>query len=207
MASLPLLESERLRLRPRCREDIDAILEMDLDPEVYRYSEVGPPSVSKPDRAKLRKSIRLQILSDTPRNFWVIEWKGQAGLLGVVGLSPSPIGSDALSYRLVKNAWGQGIATEAASAVLEHSFRTLKRTVISAISHQQNTQSHRVLGKIGMIPTGIATPRETSVLFCGAATRSKNNFTNVVSTARGNLFICYRLEREVFFSGLASAVS
>ena len=57
MRAPPYLATARLRLRPRRHDDIDAILEMDLDPEVYRYYEMLPSFQKIPDPATLRESI------------------------------------------------------------------------------------------------------------------------------------------------------
>jgi RimJ/RimL family protein N-acetyltransferase len=72
---MPLLrlDTSRLRLRTRSREDLDAILQMDLDPEVHRFSEVRVGQF-EPERSVLRKAIRRQILSEQSRSFWIVEW-------------------------------------------------------------------------------------------------------------------------------------
>ena len=79
MRAPPYLATARLRLRPRRHDDIDAILEMDLDPEVYRYYEMLPSFQKIPDPATLRESIKSQIKSGLPRDSWVVEWKDQPG--------------------------------------------------------------------------------------------------------------------------------
>jgi RimJ/RimL family protein N-acetyltransferase len=39
----PALDTERLRLRPRGLDDLEASVAMDLDPEVHRYIFAAPP--------------------------------------------------------------------------------------------------------------------------------------------------------------------
>jgi RimJ/RimL family protein N-acetyltransferase len=162
---------------------------MDLDPEVRRYSHIDSgESVSVASRNALRREIRKQILSQSPGDFWVIEWNDQPGLLGLIGLS---LATD-LSFRLLRDNWGLGIATEAARAVCEHLFSERKLPLITAFSHKDNQRSRRVLEKIGMKPNGIAATRQRSVLEKPQMPRSEN-FLKVNSTT-GNLYVSYRLD-------------
>jgi len=47
--------------------------------------------------------------------------------------------------------WGQGLATEAARAVLHHGFETLRIDEIVALTVPANVRSRRVMEKIGMM--------------------------------------------------------
>ena len=53
-----------------------------------------------------------------------------------------------------KSAWGKGYATEAAKAILDYGFNTLKLPVIYAIARSDNVRSLRVIQRLGMIPIG-----------------------------------------------------
>jgi RimJ/RimL family protein N-acetyltransferase len=208
MLALACPETARLRLRPRRREDIDAILQMDLDPAVYRYSDMRPNvSMTTPHRGALRKTIRSQILSGSPRNFWVIEWKDRQGLLGLAGLNPNPsginglpfhAGTNFLVFRLVKTAWGQGIATEAARAILDYGFRVLMCPTIAAFSHGENRRSRQVLDKIGMDLIGRVVVPQQPVPLGSESRASTSGFLNEMYTP-GNTYLCYRLDRETYF--------
>lgn len=209
MRAPPCLETARLHLRPRRREDIDAILQMDLDPEVYRYSEMrAAVSAEVPDRAALRKNIRLQILSGTPREFWVVEWKGQPGFLGLAGLAPveairshsNGVGPHSIGFRFVRTAWGQGIATETARAILDFGFRVLKCPTVFALSHTENGRSGRVLEKIGMErdrnPIGVV--RQPSLLSASQSPPSPRVSSSLMQCSPGNIYLFYRLERGTY---------
>jgi RimJ/RimL family protein N-acetyltransferase len=136
---------------------------MDLDPEVYLFREMRRCH-SAPDKSFLRKTIRRQIFSESPRDFWVIEWLSQPGFLGLAGFCPGQLWSNVLSFRLVRSAWDQGIATEAAHAVLGYGFRDLDLPFVVAFAHKENRRSHLVLNKIGMKPDGIAVLPQRSML-------------------------------------------
>jgi RimJ/RimL family protein N-acetyltransferase len=55
-----------------------------------------------------------------------------------------------IGYRLVRSAWGQGYATEAALAVRDFAFATLSIKRLIAMIDPSNTASIRVAEKIGM---------------------------------------------------------
>jgi RimJ/RimL family protein N-acetyltransferase len=195
--SLPRLSTVRLCLRARSRQDLDDILEMDLDPEVYHFSELRRDHLA-PDRSLLRKTIRRELLSGSSQDFWAIEWLHQRGFLGLVGFSPGKLFTNVLSFRLVRSAWGQGIATEAARAILDHGLQVLRLPLIEAFVHQQNKQSHRVLSKIGMKPDGIAALPQRSIL---NLTRAPGSPALPANSSAGEMYLSYSLDRESYLSG------
>jgi [ribosomal protein S5]-alanine N-acetyltransferase len=70
-----------------------------------------------------------------------------AGRLGIS--SPSHRGGD-IGYGVRRDLWGRGIASEAASLLVDFGFRTLGLHRIFAVHHPDNVASGRVLQKIGM---------------------------------------------------------
>ncbi len=59
-----------------------------------------------------------------------------------------------LGYWIGRDFWNQGLATEAARAVLRYGFEELQRNRISAHHFAENPASGRVLQKIGMTHEG-----------------------------------------------------
>jgi RimJ/RimL family protein N-acetyltransferase len=55
-----------------------------------------------------------------------------------------------VGYALVRRAWGKGMATEMAAAVLRYGFRDLSIPTITGIASLGNVASHNVLQKIGL---------------------------------------------------------
>jgi RimJ/RimL family protein N-acetyltransferase len=150
--SLPVLATARLRLRPRTLDDLDANLAMDLDPEVARFIWPEPP-----EPLAHRAALVARIAAGWPEvgGIWVVEWRHEPGLLGWCGLFPLD-GADEIEigYRYVRAAWGQGVATEAARAVLAHGFHELRLPRIVGVTDPANHASKRVLAKLGMRPIG-----------------------------------------------------
>jgi len=112
-----------------------------------------------PDPEPWRARLAAQIASGWPPigGLWVVERQGEPGFLGWCGLFPlGHCGLIEIGYRYVPEVWGQGIASEAARAVLEHGFRALALDPIVAVAHPDNRASQRVLQKIGLRPSGEA---------------------------------------------------
>jgi len=78
-------------------------------------------------------------------------------LCGAVGLAIVPAQERAeLGYWIGVPYWGQGFATEAASAVMVFGFETLRLHRIYASHFAGNTASQRVLEKMGMRHEGLS---------------------------------------------------
>lgn len=146
------LQTARLRLTPARLEDLDARLAMDRDPRVMRYIRPIPE-----DEKAHREQIRAMILGGAgPRGrFWHVEMRSDPGFLGWCGLfALEDSGLIEIGYRYIRAAWGRGIASEAAAAVLDHGFRVLEIDPIVAVAHPENAPSRAVLRKIGLRPAG-----------------------------------------------------
>ena len=153
-APQPVLETLRLRLRPRTIGDLEANLAMDLDPEVHRYIFREPPD---PEAWRARTLARITSGWPPVGGIWAVEWQREPGFLGWCGLFPlEDSGLIEIGYRYVRAAWGQGVATEAARTVLDHGFRALALDPIVAVADPDNRGSHRVLEKIGLRRAGEA---------------------------------------------------
>ena len=161
--ALAELLSARLRLRPRTRDDLEANLAMDLDPEVHRHIFVR----GVPDAAAHRAELLRRIASPPAMGgLWVVEWRQQPGFLGWCGVFPlEDSGLIELGYRYTRAAWGQGVATEAGRAVLDHGLRTLGLDPIVAVADPDNLASRRVLEKLGFSHEGPARYYGTEVAF------------------------------------------
>jgi RimJ/RimL family protein N-acetyltransferase len=150
----PELATARLRLRPRTLADLEANLAMDLDPEVQRYIFIHGP----PDPAAQRDALIRRIESGWPPQggIWVVEWRDRPGFLGWCGVIPlEDSGLIELGYRYARAAWDQGVATEAAQAVVDHGFRVLGIDPLVAVAHPENQASRRVLEKLGFPYEGL----------------------------------------------------
>ena len=155
---IPTLETPRLRLRPLAETDEADLVALDSDPEVMRY--VGSPAgVKSPAETMERARLRIRETHRgvyEPLGFWRIETRSGGTFRGVGALIRMPDGDDVeVAYRLARSAWGLGIATEAAGALVAHAVGPLALPRVVAVTYPENQASQRVLDKLGFERRGI----------------------------------------------------
>ena len=97
------------------------------------------------------KAIRAD---DETRFQWAIAHEGRAsGSLNLWIIRPD---SAEIGYDIARPLWGQGLATEAAAAVIAFGFEELGLARIQAVAGIRNTASWRVMEKLGMQREGVA---------------------------------------------------
>ena len=146
----PVFETPRLRLRPRRREDLADCLAMDRDREVTRWIP-GPWDDPPAHEAFVR--ARIEAEHGEGLGYWVIhERAAPERFLGWILLIPDGAGEIEIGWRLIRAAWGRGVAAEAALCVARHAFETLELARVVADIAPGNVGSRRVAEKIGMRP-------------------------------------------------------
>lgn len=148
------VETERLILREILSTDVDGLFELDSDPEVHRYLG-NKPVTTKDQIVEVIKFIREQYIDNGIGRWAIIDKKtnefiGWTGLKFVTIKTNNHINYYDLGYRLIKNYWGKGIATETAFASLEYAFSKLNAKEVYAMAECENTGSNKILNKIGL---------------------------------------------------------
>ncbi|KQW70462.1 hypothetical protein ASE17_16345 [Phenylobacterium sp. Root77] len=148
----PSFVTARLRLRPRQFSDLDASIAINSDHDVMRY--LG--AVWPPERQRTHLTAQIQTDFGEGLGYWsLFEHAAPTTLLGWALLTPLPGSDDVqIGYRLRKNAWGRGLATEAGACLLDHAFQALRLPAIAASVHPDNLGSQRVLAKLGLSDVG-----------------------------------------------------
>ena len=140
------LETPRLRLRPTRLEDLEAWTAMFQDAETCRYiGGVQPPSRAWRSFMTMFGAWRAQGFA----MFSVIEretgrWIGRCGPWYPPGWPGTEVG-----YSLAREAWGQGFATEAASAATDWAVHALGWTDIIQTIDPANLPSQRLAARLG----------------------------------------------------------
>jgi RimJ/RimL family protein N-acetyltransferase len=147
------LTTERLALRAFTVDDLDALEALDADPEVMRYINGGRPT----SREELREDILPFWLSyyerGDPWGFWAAIERATGHFLGWFHLRPGPHDppdEPELGYRLRREAWGAGLATEGSRALIDKAFGELGARRVYATTMAVNLGSRRVMEKAGM---------------------------------------------------------
>ena len=143
-----LIETRRLILRPFESDDVDAAFAWFGDPIVMRFTPGGPDTSIEQTKARLANYQEHQTEHGFSR--WIVLDRhlgrpiGDAGLLAL-----QEYGWIDLGFRLAQPCWGQGLATEAASAWVRAAFDEFHIDRLTAFVHPKNVASIRVLEKLG----------------------------------------------------------
>ncbi|MCL1471685.1 GNAT family N-acetyltransferase [Argonema antarcticum] len=156
------IETERLILRQFNDEDADNLFALDNDPEVMRFINGGNPA----DRAFIQEKVLPRIRSYYSKyenyGIWAAIEKSSQDFMGWFHLYPAIenafaveinlVKDDeiALGYRLKRDKWGKGYATECSRLLVEKGFSQwgVQRVVAWALA--ENKASIRVMEKAGL---------------------------------------------------------
>lgn len=148
---MKILETDRLILRRLTIDDLDALFALYRDPEIRKYFPEGTLTY-----AETREELEW-FLNGHPHHpqlgLWATILKETGQFIGRCGLLPWTIDGRQeveVAYLLDKAVWGQGLATEAAQAILDYAFKQLGYSRIIVLVDRENAASIRVATKIGM---------------------------------------------------------
>ena len=146
-----VLQTARLTLREFELEDWKATQAYEGDAEAVRFQRHG---VLTPAESRTALQHVVQAARQSPRATYdlAVVHRVEARLVGRVGLRVTePALGEAMAWWVVARPfWGQGLAAEAAAALLEFGFTQLGLHRVWADCDPRNTASLRVCEKLGM---------------------------------------------------------
>ena len=149
------VETDRLILREIVNSDVDAMYELDSDPEVHKYLG-NKPVKSIEESQKAIDFIRQQYI-DRGIGRWAVINKETQEFMGWSGLklnTEEPMNGYNnyydVGYRFMKRFWGKGFATESGIASVQYAFNIMKLQKVYGITEIGNQASHNALLKIGL---------------------------------------------------------
>ena len=145
------LETPRLILRDWQHSDHEAYLAMNADPEVMEFF----PSLMTREQTLAQISRITLAIAENGHGFFAVERKDNHQFIGFAGLNYVTFESNftpctEIGWRLSRENWGKGFATEAAKACLEFGFDKLNLDAIYAFTALKNARSENVMKKLGM---------------------------------------------------------
>lgn len=144
-----MIRTERLLLRRWRDADREPFAAMNADPAVVEHLQ-GPMSREGSDDFIDRIE---QHWDEHGWGLWAVEVPEVAPFIGYVGLWPADYvepGMVEVGWRLAREHWGHGYATEAARAALEYGFTDVGLAEIVSFTVPQNERSWRVMERIGL---------------------------------------------------------
>ncbi|MCX8532385.1 GNAT family N-acetyltransferase [Chryseobacterium luquanense] len=143
-----ILETDRLLLREFDISDAKIFYELNLNPNVIKYT--GNSAFKDIDEAK----DFLKNYSDYQRNGygrWAVIDKSTNQFLGWCGLKyDENLNETDIGFRFFEHFWNLGFATESAKACIDYGFNELNLNTIVGRAMKENTASIKVLEKIGL---------------------------------------------------------
>jgi RimJ/RimL family protein N-acetyltransferase len=148
---LPDIITPRLRLRAPKTSDAPRLTELARDWDIVRMSSRMPHPYQPSDADAYIAQVMAQ---RDPKNRAMLIDYGQGGIVGAIGLFSSVQGQPEIGYWIGKPFWGQGLATEALSALQAWASQDLGLRYLTAGHFADNDASGQVLIKTGFLYTG-----------------------------------------------------
>ena len=144
-----IIETERLLLREFILDDAEKFYQLNLNPNVIRYT--GNTAFKSIEEAK----SFLENYNDYKANGygrWAVINKNSSEFIGWCGLKYGELENETdIGFRFFEEEWNKGYATESATACLKYGFDVLKLNTIIGRAMKENTASIKVLEKIGLV--------------------------------------------------------
>ena len=152
MTTGPVLRTPRLVLRRWRLEDLEPFAALNADPVVMEH-------FARP----LTREQTTALVADIETEFdacgfglWAVEVPGHAGFIGYVGLHR--VSFDAaftpaveVGWRLDRDHWGQGFATEAAREAVRYGVEEVGLDEVVSFTTPGNVRSWKVMERLGMV--------------------------------------------------------
>jgi RimJ/RimL family protein N-acetyltransferase len=145
------LRTDRLLLRHWRDDDRAPFAALNADPEVMRHF---PAPLGREESDALADAIEAD-LEREGWGWWALEVSGTGAFIGFAGLRR--VGFEAhftpaveIGWRLAREAWGHGYATEAARGAARYGFEELGLDEIVSFTAAGNARSRAVMERLGM---------------------------------------------------------
>lgn len=145
------LETPRLLLREWRATDLDALALMNADPDVMAF--IGPLQGRADAAAQIEGFQADQAMFGYC--CWALERRSDNAFIGYCGLHSGSTGTPVegeieIAWRLMRSAWGQDYAREAALACFDWAFANLPIEAVWAKTVPANERSWRLMRRLGM---------------------------------------------------------
>ena len=146
LAKHPIIETERLVLRPVTLDDAKAMFAYASNKENTRYTFPTNQSLEE------TKNNIVQFYLANPLGRWGIELKNSGEFIGTIDLHKiDPVlKKAAIGYIIHQKYWNQGLTTEANRAIIKLAFEEIGMNKLTALYDKANPASGKVMEKSGM---------------------------------------------------------
>jgi 8-oxo-dGTP diphosphatase len=149
-----IITTDRLRLRPMERKDIDGFVHDLCDWEVQQWLSIPPFPYRHEDGEAFLAIVRANHGTAHPTIF-VIADKSSDEALGTVSVDIDGEGRGELGYWLGRAHWGRGIMKEAVTPLLRQALDHPSLRRLIAVTDPANARSQRILSACGFAERGL----------------------------------------------------
>jgi RimJ/RimL family protein N-acetyltransferase len=151
MAPRVHIVTSRLMLREWADADAEPFAALNSDLRVMEFF----PAVLTRAESDAQMAAISAFIAGHGYGLYAAEEKASGRFIGFVGLSPASFAAHftpaiEIGWRLARDTWGKGYATEAARAVADHAFGPLGLDALVSFTAEWNRPSRRVMEKLGM---------------------------------------------------------
>ena len=139
--------TERLSFRDWQADDLAPFHTICSDPLVMKFVGTGEPWTMERTQHFIQQAREMSRTAGFCQ--WALINSREAKLVGFCGLVPATDGAE-IGWRLAREQWGKGLATEAARGVVQHGFESLGLQRGMATVAPDNRASIRIMKKLGM---------------------------------------------------------
>jgi RimJ/RimL family protein N-acetyltransferase len=160
MNQQPILETERLLLRPLTPDDAATVARLAGSREIA-HTTISIPHPYSEDQARGWIAAHTGQSATGKEIVFGVVTREDAQLIGAVGLREidTEHSQAELGFWIAVQAWGKGYATEATRQVIRYAFEELKPNRVYAHHMVRNPASGKVLEKLGMKREGLLRQR------------------------------------------------
>lgn len=146
MTMTPVLRTERLLLDPYTPEDEEGFVALFQDVRVSRW--MGDGTATEAEDRALFGRVFTKVYAENLFDVWAVRRDGR--LVGHAEIKRTgEVGGHEIIYALAPEAWGAGLGTEIAEAIVAYGFDTLGLAEVHATVAESNTASLVLLERIG----------------------------------------------------------
>jgi ribosomal-protein-alanine N-acetyltransferase len=145
----PILETDRLHLRPLAPRDAEALFAIMSDAEAMRFWDWSPFR----ELETVREVVASQLASMQAGEacYWAACLRGTGHAIGTCDLSDIDRhhGRAEVGFAFHRSYWGNGYALEAMTAITDYAFSGMALARLGARLHAGNHASRRLLERLG----------------------------------------------------------
>jgi len=152
---MTILSTPRLRLEPMADAHFDQLHAINSDPAVMRYI-TGRPETPAQTREMIER-VRARWV-EWGFSWWSFFERETGEIIGagcIQYLGRDPAHPHEIGWRLRRDKWHQGLASEAAEAMAGFAFETAGAPLLCAVCDPENLGSARVMQRLGMSYRGV----------------------------------------------------